>query len=79
MRWKLSELIGEYQQAMGERITYEEITAATQISPNTLSIMGTNAAKRADLDTVERLLCFLSGKLGRRLDTSDLLTWVSEA
>lgn len=79
MRWKLRELLGEYQQATGERITYEEITAATSISPNTLSIIGTNKAKRADLDTVENLLRFLSSKLGRRLDTSDLLTWLPEA
>jgi DNA-binding Xre family transcriptional regulator len=78
MRWKLRELLGEYQQATGERLTYEEITAATEISPNTLSIIGTNKAKRADLDTVERLLSFLSGKLGRQLDTSDLLTWLPE-
>lgn len=78
MRWKLRELMGEYQQATGDRITYEEITAATNISPNTLSIIGTNKAKRADLATVESLLRFLSGKLGRKLDTGDLLTWVPE-
>ena len=76
MRWKLRELLGEYQQVTGERITYEEITSATSISPNTLSIIGTNKAKRADLDTVESLLRFLSGKLGRKLDTNDLLTWL---
>jgi DNA-binding Xre family transcriptional regulator len=78
MRWRLRELLGEYQQTTGERLTYEEITAATDISPNTLSIIGTNKAKRADLDTVGRLLSFLSSKLGRQLDTSDLLTWVPE-
>jgi DNA-binding Xre family transcriptional regulator len=75
MRWKLRELLGEYQQTTGDRITYEEITAATNISPNTLSIIGTNKARRADLDTVEKLLTFLSEKIGRQLDTGDLLAY----
>jgi DNA-binding Xre family transcriptional regulator len=65
--------MGEYQSETGDRITYEEITEATGLSPNTLSKLSTNKAGRTDLDTIDRLLEFFSQKLGRELETNDLL------
>ena len=78
MRWRLRELMGQYQSETGERITYEEITGATGLSPNTLSKLSTNKAGRTDLETLEKLLGFFSKKLGRQLNTGDLLTWAPE-
>lgn len=76
MRWRLRELMGQYQSQTGDKITYEEITEATGLSPNTLSKVGTNKAGRTDLETLERLLYFFSEKLGRELDTGDLLAYL---
>lgn len=78
LRWRLRELLGEYQLKTGDRITYEEITEATGMSPNTLSLIGSNKTRRVDFATIEKLLVFLSGKLGRQLDVCDLIAWSQE-
>lgn len=78
MRWRLKELIAEHTLATGAQLTYEEITAATGLSSNTLSTIATNKARRADLETVDRLLSLFSEKLGRQLSTNDLLRFTPE-
>ncbi len=78
MRWKLKSLQEEAQAATGERVTYEDIHAATGISPNSLSLIATNKAKRLDVSTMEEILRFFSGKVGRSLSTADLLEWVPD-
>ena len=78
MRWRLRELMGDYQAKTGERMTYDDITSATGLSPNTLSLLSTGKAQRADVETIEKLLTFFSQKLGRQLQTGDLLRWEPE-
>lgn len=78
MRWRLKSLQEEVLARSGERVTYEDITAATRISPNSLSLIATNKAKRLDTATLESLLDFFSRKLGRRLNTTDLLEYVPD-
>lgn len=78
MKWRLKELQGEYLSRNGATLTYEQITADTGLSSNTLSLIATNKAQRADLGTVETLLGYLGKRLGRSLTTSDLLEYVPE-
>ena len=78
MRWRLKELQGEYLVKTGEALTYEEITAATGLSSNTLSTIATNKARRADLDTFNRLITLFREKLGRPLTAADLLEYVPD-
>ena len=56
-------------------LTYEDIHEATGLSFNTLSTIANNKVKRADLATMERLLDYFSGKLGRQLAIADLLEY----
>jgi transcriptional regulator with XRE-family HTH domain len=74
VRWKLRELIAEYQAATGDMLRQEDIANATGLSQNTLSLIATNKARRADLATIDSLLRFLSPLLKRELIVSDLLT-----
>jgi DNA-binding Xre family transcriptional regulator len=74
IRWRLRELLGEYQQMTGDKITYEEITAKTALSPNTLSLIAANKTRRTNFVTIEKLLSFFSDKLGRQLSVDDLLS-----
>lgn len=72
MKWKLNALIGEAKD-LGISISYRDIRDATGVSTSTISFIAQNQAKRADLETMDRLLRYFSEKLGRRLTTADLL------
>lgn len=78
MRWRLKELQGEYQALTGQRITYEDITAVTGLSPSTLSQIMKGRQRRVDLATLDRLLSLFSEKLGRPLTTGDLLQFTPD-
>lgn len=73
MRWHLKELIGRAESVTRTNITYREISNETGVSTNTITQMATNKAKRADLDTLDRLLIYFKGKLGESLTTDELL------
>lgn len=73
MEWRLSNLLGEYQQKTGERLTYRAIAEATGISKTTVTAMATGSSKRTDLETLDAVLTFLRAKLDRPLTTDDLL------
>jgi transcriptional regulator with XRE-family HTH domain len=73
MRWHLKELIGRAESVTQTGISYREISAATGISTNTITQIATGKAKRADLDTVDKLLNYFGGKLGEKLTTDELL------
>lgn len=75
MKWKLREIQGRYQQHTGEKLTYEVITAATGLSPTTISGIATGRVIRVDFITLERLLAFFSAALGEPLTTNDLLEY----
>lgn len=79
MRWRLKELQGEYQSLTGQRLTYEDITTATGLSPSTLSEISKGRQSRVDLSTLDRLLSLFSEKLGRPMQTGDLLEFVPES
>ncbi len=75
MHWKFAELLGRCQQRTGRRIIYEDITAATGISPTTLTAMLRQRSTRTDLGTIASLLTFFSAALGEPLTTNDLLEY----
>lgn len=57
IRWRLRDLMEARHTATGEKITYEKISQATGISPNTLSALATGKAKQVGIETtIERLL-----------------------
>jgi DNA-binding Xre family transcriptional regulator len=73
MRWHLKELIGRAESVTRTSITYREISSETGISTNTITQMATGKAKRADLETLDRLLMYFKEKLGEKVTTDDLL------
>lgn len=73
MRWHLKELIGRAESVTRTNITYREISSETGISTNTITQMATGKAKRADLETLDKLLNFFEKRIGEDLTTDDLL------
>lgn len=73
MKWRLNELMGEYQTATGSKITQREIAASTGLSTTTLSMISQNKIERADLKTIETLIRYFAEALNRPLNTSDIL------
>lgn len=74
MRWKLRELMGRASDLTDHKITYDRIYEATGLSKRVLTRIGSNQAKRAELETIEILLAYFSDVLGEELNTEDLLT-----
>lgn len=60
IRWRIRELMGRRYTETGQKITYEMITQATGISPNTLSALATGKAQQVGISTIERLLIFFA-------------------
>lgn len=56
IRWRIRELMGKRYTQTGEKETYEKITQATGISPNTLSSLATGKANQVGVSTISRLL-----------------------
>ncbi len=75
MRWRFAEMQGRYQERTGQKITYEEIIAATGMSSRTISGIAKGKVKRVDFITLHRLLAFFSAALDEPLSTNDLLEW----
>lgn len=73
MKWHLKELIGRYESRTGQRLSYRNMAATLGISTNTITQIATNQARRADLNTVDKLLSYFSGLLGENLAVDDLL------
>lgn len=79
VRWKLKELIGEYQQKTGETLRHVEISRATGISQNTLSLLANNKTISLHQRTMDSLLKYFEEKLKRRLTLNDLAVYESSA
>ena len=75
MTWKFAEMRRRYQKHTGERLTYEVITAATGLSPVTISGISRGQVTRVDFGTLEKLLAFFAQRLGEDLTTNDLLEY----
>lgn len=60
LRWRLRELMGRKETETGKRVTYQTITEATNISPNTLSLLATGKAKQVGISTITGLLEFFN-------------------
>lgn len=58
VRWRIRELMGKRYTQTGQKETYEKITQATGISPNTLSALATGKAQQVGVSTIERLLVY---------------------
>lgn len=72
MMWKLNALLGECKDK-GEAISYRDLSTTTGISTSTIYQIAQNQSTRADLKTIDAMLNFFSRKLGRELQTDDLL------
>lgn len=59
LKFRLREILAERHRQTGERLTYEKITAATGISPNTLSTLANNKVRKVGTTTIEGLCNFL--------------------
>lgn len=73
MRWRLAVLLGEYQEQTGHRLSYRALGQAAGLSKTTIAAMANNDMKRADLDTMDAILNYMSKQLDRKLTTDDLL------
>ena len=79
VRWRLNSLLAELKDVAPNEAAYRSISAATGISTSTLTSIARNESRRADFDTIDALLVFFSGKLGRRLVTQDLVEFQPSA
>jgi len=79
MHWRFTELQGECEAMTGVKITYAKITHSTGLPPTTLSGISTGRSKRVDFRTLNTLLGYFGGILGRPLTTSDLLEYRPDA
>lgn len=78
MKWRLNELMGEYQAATGQRLRNEDIHQETGITMSTISALRNGQPRRTDLDVLDRLITCLSNRLGRPLTTADLLEYTPD-
>jgi len=74
LQWKLAGLMALCQQ-MQRKVTYRELSEAAGLSTSTIYLMVNNQAKRADLETMEKILDFFSDRLGYTLQVTDLLDY----
>lgn len=79
MEWRLLNLIGEHQQKTQERLSYRKIAEETGLSKTTVASMASGKIQRPDLETLDAMLSYLSGKLDRKLTTDDLLHFEEDA
>ena len=56
LQFRIRELMAEKRRLTGEAVTYETITDATGISPNTLSLLANNKPKMVGISVIGRLL-----------------------
>lgn len=56
IQFRLKELMAQKERVEGERVTYRDISEATGISTNTLTILANNRMKQIGLSTIGRLL-----------------------
>lgn len=77
LNWKLATLMAECQER-GRKVTYRELSEAANLSTSTIYLMVNNQAKRAELETMQKILSFFSERLGRQLDVIDLLAYEKE-
>lgn len=73
VRWRLMQLIGEYEQKAGCRLSFRQIARSTGLAETTVSSLANNASKRADLGTLDKLLTYFSSRLDRTVNVCDLL------
>lgn len=73
MQWHLRTLIGEWESLNGKTLSYRSLSERTKLSKTALQRIGTNAATRADIHTIETLLDFFEKELNRDLIVDDLL------
>ena len=69
LQFRLRELMAERSRKSGETITYASIQEATNISPNTLSLLAQGKVKMVGIPTIERLLDFFD------CDVSELIVY----
>ncbi|GIK36585.1 MAG: hypothetical protein BroJett011_04180 [Chloroflexota bacterium] len=72
VQFRLKELMARKERLGGERVTYRDISEATGISPNTLTLLANNRMKHIGLTTIGRLLDFFD------CDPGDLIVRIKE-
>ncbi len=72
IRSKLKLLIAQREVATGEKITYESLSAATDLSKTTLNRLAEGKTDRVDFLTLDKLCRYFECDLG------DLLTYVPD-
>ncbi len=76
LKWRLKELLGEYQAKTGQPLHYKDVTSGTGLSANILSVMATNKTRVVNLDTMDKLLTYMSEKLERKVMACELIIMV---
>ena len=72
IRSKLKLLIAEREVEHAERITYESLGLAVELSKNTLARLAENKTDRVDFTTIDKLCTYFNCTIG------DLLEYVPE-
>ena len=71
IRFHLRTPMAEYGDRRGQRLTYDELTASTGISTNSLSHIANNKQKMFARSVLERLCDFFGCELSDLMDLAD--------
>ena len=73
LKWRLAELTIEYQEKHGRHLSYRRLASELGMSKNTVTNIANNRSRQVNLNTMSRIMNYLSEHLNRPLTTNDLL------
>ena len=75
LKWRVIELMAEYQVLSGNKLTQQEIAERTGLARTTVAKMVSGRGVRVDLASLDVLLNFFSPLLGREVDPGELFQY----
>lgn len=79
MKWRLNELMAECTQQTGDRMTYTEVSNGSGVGRTILYRLAGQEVTRTDLENMSNLLTYFSDRLGRTVQTNELLEFVPDS
>lgn len=77
-RWKLTQMMGQYQMETGKRLTLGQLAELTGVSRSSVTTAAAGQNKRVDLVTLDKLLNFFTDQLDHPVTLCDLLEFTPD-
>ena len=72
MKWRVNELIAEHRTLTGNKLTYRIISEGANLSANSVALIVSGKASRAELASLDKLLNYFSAVMGRVVEPGEL-------